>query len=159
MMTTNTERSFCTFRIEGRLYGVDILEVKEVTTETTSTRIAHAPDEVRGLVNIRGHIYLALDSRRLLGLPPAQITGDSRLVLFKASAGASFGIIVDAIAEIRTSTSAAIEDFASSQRSGILSNLSRVDLISALCKLPDELLVILEPRRFLSVVEQQLTAA
>ncbi len=27
------------------------------------------PDEVLGLVNIRGHIYLALDLRRLLGMP------------------------------------------------------------------------------------------
>ena len=60
-------RLFCSFRVEGKLYGVDILDVKEVTTEMMYTRIAHAPDEVLGLVNIRGHIHLALDLRRLLG--------------------------------------------------------------------------------------------
>lgn len=158
-MNTTIERSFCTFRIDGRLYGVDLLDVKEVTTETTSTRISHAPHEVLGLVNIRGHIYLALDSRRLLGLPATEMTGDSRLVLFKSSAGASFGIVVDEIAEIRTASSDAIDEFTSSQRTGVPSNLSRVDLVSALCRLPDELLVILEPRRFLSVVERQLAAA
>ena len=62
-----TQRVFCTFRLDGHLYGVDVLDVKEVTTATTATPISHAPDEVMGLVNIRGQIYLALDLRRLLG--------------------------------------------------------------------------------------------
>ena len=70
-----TQRLFCTFRVDGRLFGVDILDVKEVTAETTFTRVAHAPDEVLGLVNIRGHIYLALDLRRLLGMPATRRDG------------------------------------------------------------------------------------
>ena len=65
--------------VNGRLFGVDILDVKEVTAETAYTRVAHAPDEVLGLVNIRGHIYLALDLRRLLGMPATVLTGDSRI--------------------------------------------------------------------------------
>jgi chemotaxis signal transduction protein len=95
-------RMFCTFRVDDRLFGVDILDVKEVTAETTFTRVAHAPDEVLGLVNIRGHICLALDLHRLLGLPALAVTVDSRLVLFKSSVGHAFGVVVDAIADIRT---------------------------------------------------------
>src|SRR5262245_60529706 len=97
-----TPRLFCTFRVDGRLFGVDILDVKEVTTEITATRIAHTPEEVRGLVNIRGHIYLALDLRLLLGLPPANATGDSRMVLFKPTVGSAFGVVVDEISDIQT---------------------------------------------------------
>ena len=97
-----SQRLFCTFRVDGRLFGVDILDVKEVTAETTSTRVAHAPDEVLGLVNIRGHIYLALDLRRLLGVPATEVTGESRLVLFKPSVGSAFGVVVDQISEIQT---------------------------------------------------------
>ena len=36
------------------------------------------------------------------------------------------------------------------------STVRRVDLIAAVCRLPDELLVVLNPRKFLSVVEQNL---
>ena len=97
-----TQRLFCTFRVNDRLFGVDILDVKEVTAETTFTRVAHAPDEVLGLVNIRGHIYLALDLRRLLGMPATVVTGDSRLVLFKPSVGNAFGVVVDEISDIQT---------------------------------------------------------
>ena len=40
-----SQRLFCTFRVDGRLFGVDILDVKEVTAETTYTRVAHSPEE------------------------------------------------------------------------------------------------------------------
>ena len=151
-----TPRLFCTFRIDGHLFGVDMLDVKEVTTETTSTRIAHAPQEVSGLVNIRGHIYLALDLRRLLGLSDATITGESRLVLFKPSVGSAFGVIVDEISETQTTTPDRIEAFSSANPDAVNARIQRVDLIAAVCQLPGELLVILNPRRFLTVVEQKL---
>src|SRR4051812_2666120 len=106
-----SQRLFCTFRVDGRLFGVDILDVKEVTAETTYTRVAHAPDEVLGLVNIRGHIYLALDLRRLLGMPTTEVTGESRLVLFKPSVGSAFGVVVDRISEIQSVESIHIESF------------------------------------------------
>jgi purine-binding chemotaxis protein CheW len=151
-----TERLFCTFRGDGRLFGVDILDVKEVSAETTFTRVAHAPDEVLGLVNIRGHIYLALDLRRLLRLPPGVVTGDSRLVLFKPSVGHTFGVIVDEISDIRAAETDRIESFNQSDRAAAEVDTGRVDLIDSVCQLPDELLVVLNPRRFLAVIEHSL---
>jgi purine-binding chemotaxis protein CheW len=147
---------FCTFRVDCRLFGVDILDVKEVTAETTYTRVAHAPEEVLGLVNIRGHIYLALDLRRLLGMPATPVTSDSRLLLFKPSVGSAFGVVVDEIAEIQTVDSNRIEAFTGIDHETAATNVHRVDLIDAVCKLAGELLVVLNPRRFLAIVEQNL---
>jgi purine-binding chemotaxis protein CheW len=152
-------RLFCTFRVDGRLFGVDILDVKEVTAETTYTRVAHAPDEVLGLVNIRGHIYLALDLRRLLGIPATQVTSDSRLLLFKPSVGSAFGVVVDEISEIQTVDSNRIEAFTRIDHEAAATNVRRVNLIDAVCKLAGELLVVLNPRRFLAVVEENLALA
>jgi purine-binding chemotaxis protein CheW len=151
-----SQRLFCTFRVDGRLFGVDILDVKEVTAETTYTRVAHAPDEVLGLVNIRGHIYLALDLRRLLGIPATELTIDSRLVLFKPSVGSAFGVVVDEISEIQSAAANRIEAFTRNDHENVPGSLGRVDLIDAVCKLSSELLVVLNPRRFLAVVEQKL---
>jgi len=141
----NNARLFCTFRVDGRLFGVDLLAVKEVTAETTYTPIAHAPDEVLGLVNIRGHIYLALDLRKLLAMPRAPMSPASRLVLFKASVGPAFGVVVD-------------QEFSRNSPELSATQIGRLDLIESLGKLADELLVVLNPRRFLAVVEQQLNA-
>jgi purine-binding chemotaxis protein CheW len=149
---------FCTFRVDDRLFGVDILDVKEVTAETTSTRVAHAPDEVLGLVNIRGHIYLALDLRRLLGLPATVVTGDSRLVLFKPSVGHAFGVVVDEISDIRTVDAGRMEPFTRTDRESAAAIAVRADLIVCVCQLDGELLVVLAPRRFLAMIEQGLSA-
>ena len=151
-----TQRMFCTFRVNDRLFGVDILDVKEVTAETTFTRVAHAPDEVLGLVNIRGHIYLALDLRRLLGMPATVVTGDSRLVLFKPSVGNAFGVVVDEISDIETADTNRVEHFTRKVHEATAVSAGRVDLIDSVCELANELLVVLSPRRFLAVIEQSL---
>ena len=154
---TPLHRMFCTFRVDDRLFGVDILDVKEVTAETTFTRVAHAPDEVLGLVNIRGHIYLALDLRRLLGMPTTVVTGESRLVLFKPSVGNAFGVVVDAISDIRTVDASRTESFARADHEAALASAGRAGLIDCVCELDGELLVVLNPRRFLAVIEQDLS--
>jgi purine-binding chemotaxis protein CheW len=151
-----TQRLFCTFRVNDRLFGVDILDVKEVTAETTFTRVAHAPDEVLGLVNIRGHIYLALDLHRMLGMPATVVTGDSRLVLFKPSVGHAFGVVVDAISDIQAADTNRIEPFTRTDHEAAAVIAGRVDLIDSVCQLADELLVVLNPRRFLAVIERSL---
>ena len=149
-------RLFCTFRLAGRLHGVDLLDVKEVTAETTCTRVAHAPGEVLGLVNIRGHVYLALDLRRLLGMPTAPATAASRLVLFKPAVGVAFGVMVDEIADIQAADPGRLAPFSREGRGGTAPGAGRVDLIDSVLQLPDELLVVLAPRRFLPVVERAL---
>lgn len=148
------ERLFCTFRVNGRLFGVNILDVKEVSAETTTTRVAHTPLEVLGLVNIRGHIYLALHPRRLLGMPATAVTAESRLVLFKPSVGNAFGVVVDLVAEIESVDPDRIERFNPGDHEPAKVVAGRVNLIDAICQLADELLVVLNSRRFLAVVEQ-----
>jgi len=146
---------YCTFRVDRRLFGVPIRDVREVTTETTSTRIPHAPPEVAGYVNIRGHIHLALDLRRMLGLPAGTRGQDHRLVLFQPGVGAAFGVLVDEVGDIVTVEETHSEDLATSAAD--LSVAERAHLVTRLCKLPDELLAVLDPRRFLPLVEQALT--
>lgn len=142
---------FCTFRAAGRLFGVPILDVKEVTTVTECTRIPHSPQEVLGYVNIRGHIFLALDLRRLLGLPGETDAADRRLVIFKPSVGPAHGVMVDEIREIVTVKSDQLESTTNNRELG---QGDRSELVAKVCKLSDELLVVLDPRRFLPVVER-----
>lgn len=147
------KRLFCTFRLDGQLFGVDMHDVKEVTAELACTRVAHAPNEVLGLVNIRGHIYLALDLRRLLGMPDKWPTSESRLILFKSTVGNAFGVVVDETSEIQSAGVDQIEPF-NPEDATSMTTIRRVDLISAVCKLPSELLVLINPCRLLPIVEQ-----
>lgn len=147
---------YCTFRVGGRLYGVSILDVREVTTETTCTRIPQAPDEVAGYVSIRGQIHLVLDLRRMLGEPVVQDPAARRLLLFKPTVGPVFGVFVDAIGDIVAVTADQVEEYCEGT-SGVTVDHG-ADLVVRLCKLPEELLAVLEPRRFLPWIESLLAA-
>jgi purine-binding chemotaxis protein CheW len=150
---------YCTFRVAEGWFGVPIEDVKEITAQTTCTRIPHAPQEVAGYVSIRGQIILALDLRRLLGFA-AKTDSDNRLIIFKQSVGPAFGILVDEIADIVPVQASLVEEY----RAGIHERsagkpIERRDLIARVCRLPAELLVILDPRKFLRQVEQLMAPA
>lgn len=62
-------RQYCTFSVDGALFGVDVTEVQEVIRYQPMTRVPLAPPVISGLINLRGQIVTALDLRRRLGLP------------------------------------------------------------------------------------------
>jgi purine-binding chemotaxis protein CheW len=152
------DRLFCTFRLDRRLFGVPVTDVREVNAETGFSRIPHAPPEVRGYVNLRGHIHLALDLRRILGMEPAVVTPDSRLVIFKPSVGDAFGALVDSVDDIVSVAADDIEerrpvDAAEPGRPG---RPEGGDVVAGVCKLKGELMVALDARRLLGVVERAM---
>ena len=150
-----SQQQFCSFRLAGRLYGVDILDVKEINPETVFTPIFHAPEEVRGYVNIRGQINLVLDLRRLLGFDPRPIDQDSRIVLFKPHVGENYGVLVDQVGDVVSVSQDRIEDRRADSQGVPEGRERRNELRAArgVCKLEKELLVILDARAFLTTIK------
>ena len=120
-------RKFCTFYLAGRLYGVDILHVKEISSVVRFTPIYHAPREVMGFVNIRGQIHLVLDLQMLLGQEQeveAEAGGRSLLVIFKPVVGESFGVLIDRIGDVVEIAEDEIEDRAASKSPAYLASIA-----------------------------------
>ncbi len=150
-------KQFCTFRLCGHLYGVDILDVKEVTQEASFTPIFHAPKEVAGYVNMRGKIHLVLNLHRILGLKDETSTPKHRLVLFKPSVGESFGVRVDAIGDVVEVDESSIES--GSLANEVLGNDDRsemLELISGVCRLEDSLLLLINARLLLRAIDKAM---
>jgi purine-binding chemotaxis protein CheW len=63
-------RQFSTFTIDGRLYGIDVMKVQEVTKPLDVTLMRTAPPFIKGLINLRGQIATAIGLRELFGLKP-----------------------------------------------------------------------------------------
>jgi purine-binding chemotaxis protein CheW len=61
-------QQFCTFLLAGYLFGVPVPQVQEVIRFQPMTPVALAPPAVKGLINLRGQIVLAIDLRRRLSL-------------------------------------------------------------------------------------------
>lgn len=142
-------RNFVSFWVGGRLYGIDILDVREINSETSFTPIFHAPPEVRGYVNIRGQIHLVIDPRLPLGIPADATTGagtgkaKQQLLVFKPQVAETFALLVDKVGDIIPVPVDRIE--APEASSAGLSARS-----AGVCKLDGRLMELLEPRGFLA---------
>jgi purine-binding chemotaxis protein CheW len=102
------ERQYCTFFLDGHYFGIDVLKVQEVIRHQEMTRVPLAPPVVRGLINLRGQIVVAIDLRRRLGLtdrPASQLPVN---VVVSTGEGA-ISLLVDEIGDVLTVPAAAFE--------------------------------------------------
>jgi chemotaxis signal transduction protein len=58
-------REYLSFKLGAEEYGIDILKVQEIRGYEPPTRIANAPEFIKGVVNLRGVIVPIVDMRAL----------------------------------------------------------------------------------------------
>ena len=90
---------FCTFYLDKLLFGVELQKVQEVMRYLELTAIPLAPDEVSGLMNLRGQIVTAVDLRRRLELPNRPVDMLSMNVVIRSADGA-VSLLVDDIGDV-----------------------------------------------------------
>ena len=91
-------RQFLTFRVGTEEYGIDILRVQEIRSYEPPTRIANAPEFVKGVVNLRGVIVPIVDLRLRLGMPGEY---NSFTVVIILNVGQRVvGIVVDSVSDV-----------------------------------------------------------
>ena len=94
-------REFLAFKLGGEEYGIDILRVQEIRSYEKPTRIANAPDFIKGVVNLRGVIVPIIDMRLKLRL--AQADYDPFTVVIVLNIGRRImGMVVDAVSDVIT---------------------------------------------------------
>ncbi len=92
-------QQFCTFFLDGHVFGTPVPKVQEVILYQEMTRVPLAPDVVSGLINLRGQIVSAIDLRRRLGLgerPAGQLPMN---VVVRTNEGA-VSLLVDEIGDV-----------------------------------------------------------
>lgn len=150
------KKRFCSFKIKERLFGIDIMNVKEVTSELSFTSIFHAPKEVKGYLNIRGQIHLVVDLRLLLGFDGQETDANSCVVLFKPQAGEAFGILVDKIGDVVEIDEDRIEYHNDTDNQYMDENENlNAQLVPGVCKLDNELMEILNSKEILKIIEKE----
>lgn len=92
-------QQFCTFCLDGHVFGTPVPKVQEVILHQEMTRVPLAPDVVSGLINLRGQIVSAIDLRRRLGLPDRPEGQLPMNVVVRTSDGA-VSLLVDEIGDV-----------------------------------------------------------
>jgi purine-binding chemotaxis protein CheW len=91
-------KQFSTFTIDGRLYGIDVMKVQEVTKPMQVTVMKTAPVCIKGLINLRGQIATAVGLRELFGLS-TDMTSDKMTVVCKVD-DVLLSLLVDNIGDV-----------------------------------------------------------
>jgi purine-binding chemotaxis protein CheW len=93
---TTDMMSYCTFWLDGQLFGIEVLEVQEVLRTQATTPVPLAPAAITGLINLRGQIITAIDLRTRLELAP-RADDDAAVNIVVRTGDGPVSLLVDTI--------------------------------------------------------------
>ncbi len=96
-----TGKEYLAFTLGSEEYGIDILKVQEIRGYEAVTRIANAPEFIKGVINLRGIIIPVVDMRIKfrLGTP---VYDSFTVVIILNIGGRVVGMVVDSVSDVTT---------------------------------------------------------
>ncbi|NLR97457.1 purine-binding chemotaxis protein CheW [Rhizobium sp. P38BS-XIX] len=89
------------FMLHEQQFCVRTISIREIRGWAPVTPLPHSPPEVMGVMNLRGSVIPIVDLAVKLGMPPAQTTERSAIVVTVVG-GATIGLMVDRVSDILT---------------------------------------------------------
>lgn len=120
---------YLTFTLGKEEYGIEILKVQEIRGYETVTRIANAPEFIKGVVNLRGTIVPIVDMRIKFNLGSAEYNQFTVVIILNV-AGRVVGMVVDSVSDVIQLAPEQIRpapDFSSSFDTQYITGLGTVD--------------------------------
>ena len=133
-------QQYCTFFLDNHYFGVEVEKVQEVLRFQDMTPVPLAPGVVRGLINLRGQIVTAIDTRCRLNLPPRSGDKLPMNVIIRSDDGAT-SLLVDEIGDVLEINEATFEEVPDT-----LQGISR-ELVRGVYKLEGRLLLVLNTEK------------
>lgn len=140
---------FLVFSLGEEEYAIDILKVQEIRGYENVTRIANAPDFIKGVTNLRGVIVPIVDLRVKFHLDNVEYGGQTVVIVVNV-ASRVVGIVVDGVSDVMTLTPDQIKpapEFGVTLSSDFLSGLGSLD---------DRMLVLVDIDKLLTSEEMAL---
>lgn len=94
-------RELITFEVEGQVFGLDIMSIREIRAWTPTTRLPRVPHYVAGVVNLRGTVLPVVDLAARLGWRASEPTPRHAIIVTQVGQQVG-GWIVDAVSDIVT---------------------------------------------------------
>jgi len=99
MINQGTLTELATFQVGEALCGMAIGQIQEISMLTQMPRVPQAPEDVVGLINLRGQIVTVIDLARRFGLGATEPTSQARVIVANTSVG-KIGVLVRRISEM-----------------------------------------------------------
>ena len=129
---------YCTFRLDGHLFGVPVGSVQEVLKQQEVTAVPQAPPEVSGLINLRGQIITTLELRYRLGLAARATDAPAINVVVRTADGGVVSLVVDEIGDVLEPSDESFAALPETVPPPIRA------LVTSVCKLEGHLMLVLD---------------
>ncbi len=139
---------FVVFHVGKELFGIGIELVREIVRVPEITEVPDAPRFLKGVINLRGRILPVIGLRRRFGLPQAEMTKSTR-VLITENAGTTVGLLVDGVSEIRRTATEAIE-----APPDMVAAVG-IEYITGVVKMQERLIILLNLDKVLNIEDMQ----
>jgi purine-binding chemotaxis protein CheW len=100
---------YLAFRLGSDTYAVPIGEVREILKMPPVTEVPRAPQEVIGVVSVRGLLVTVIDLRRRLRVSGGEITKRGRILLVTGAENEVIGLYVDEVLQVHRLAEAEVE--------------------------------------------------
>lgn len=111
--TAGRAGKYLVFHLANEEFGVHVLKVREIMGIQDITAVPRTPEFVKGVINLRGKVAPVVDLRLKFGLPGAEYTHRTCIVVLRVagpSGSILTGVIVDGVSEVLLLQEAEIED-------------------------------------------------
>jgi len=131
-----------TFRLGDEIYGVNVMQIREVLRHSEITPVPGAPGYVLGIINLRGNVVTVIDTRKRFGLAPGNIDEQARIVIVEVDTQV-VGMLVDSVADVTYLKQSEIETTPN------IGNEETSKFIQGVCNKDEELLILIELERMI----------
>ena len=131
-----------TFRLGDEIYGINVMQIREVLRHSEITPVPGAPGYVLGIINLRGNVVTVIDTRKRFGLAPGNIDEQARIVIVEVDTQV-VGMLVDSVADVTYLRQSEIETTPN------IGNEETSKFIQGVCNKDDELLILIELERMI----------
>jgi purine-binding chemotaxis protein CheW len=111
--TDHRAGKYLSFRLAKEEFAIDVLSVREIMGLQDVTEVPQTPHYVKGVINLRGKVIPVIDLRVKFGLPEAEYTHRTCIIVVQLETRAGrllMGSIVDGVSEVLTLQAGDIED-------------------------------------------------
>ncbi len=144
-----SSRELLTFTLGQEEYGIDILKVQEIRGYDAVTKIANAPEFIKGVINLRGIIVPIVDLRIKFHLGNVEYNQFTVVIILNV-ANRVVGIVVDGVSDVIALTEEqmrAAPEFSSSLETQYIQGLGTVD---------ERMIIVMDIEKLLSSRDMEL---
>ncbi|MBS0124956.1 chemotaxis protein CheW [Thetidibacter halocola] len=100
---------FITFSAGGQSFCLEITQIREIRRWTPVTALPHTPEDVLGVMNLRGAVIPIFDLSARFGLGKTE-SNERNVVIVAAVGSTTIGLLVESVSEILSVAKSAIQE-------------------------------------------------